>query len=153
MQKRFIGQKGDTIIEVLIAIAVMGTVIAGGFAIANRSMRGIRQAQERGEALKLAERQIERIKQYAPTNDNFFDSGEYCLNDDGLRVGYSPTPENCKTGLYTVTNSAAPVGSDPVGSDPVGSDTKQYIFTTKAEWDRVGGGGKDNVTVKYKVYK
>lgn len=59
---RILGIKGDTIIEVLIAIAVLGSIITGSYAIATRSLNGVRISQERGEALKIAESQIEIIK-------------------------------------------------------------------------------------------
>lgn len=60
-------QAGDTIIEVLIALAVLGSIITGGYAIATRSLNGVRIAQERGEALKIAETQAEIIKQFFDT--------------------------------------------------------------------------------------
>lgn len=53
---------GDTIVEVLIAIAIVSLTLAGGYASANHSANATRTSQERGEALKWAETQVEQIK-------------------------------------------------------------------------------------------
>ena len=60
---------GDTIVEVLIAIAVVSAVLGGAFVSANRSLNMSRQSQERGEALKLAEGQVERVKSLGTSAD------------------------------------------------------------------------------------
>lgn len=57
-------QRGDTIIEVMLAMAVIGMVLGVAYGIANRSVAIGRSAQERSEALKFAESQVELIKQY-----------------------------------------------------------------------------------------
>ncbi len=55
-------KRGDTIVEVLLAIAIVSAVLAGAYVTTNRSLRVGRDAQEASEALELAEGQIERIK-------------------------------------------------------------------------------------------
>ncbi len=57
-----INNAGDTIIEVLIAIAVVSLLISGAYVLSNRSSKGIRMSQEHGEALKYAEAQLEQTK-------------------------------------------------------------------------------------------
>lgn len=57
-------QHGDTLIEVLLAMTVIGLVLSASFGIANRAAQTGRAAQERTEALKLAESQLELIKAY-----------------------------------------------------------------------------------------
>ncbi len=54
---------GDTIVEVLIAVAVLMVVITGGYSIATRSLNGARIAQERSEATMLAQGQLEAVYQ------------------------------------------------------------------------------------------
>lgn len=58
-------QRGDTIVEVMLAMAVIGMVLGVAYGIANRSVTIGRSAQERSEALKIAESQLELIKEYA----------------------------------------------------------------------------------------
>lgn len=54
--------KGDTIVEVILALGVLSLVIVSGYAIATSSLRGVQVSKERGEALKIAESQIENLK-------------------------------------------------------------------------------------------
>ena len=56
-----LGMRGDTIVEVLIALAVTSSLIIAGYNTANRSLKGGQQSQERGEALKLVESQAEAL--------------------------------------------------------------------------------------------
>ncbi len=56
-------QRGDTIIEVMIALSVLMVIIVGGYSIATRSLNGVRIAQERSEASKIAEGQLEAINE------------------------------------------------------------------------------------------
>lgn len=86
--------RGDTIIEVLICIAIVGLVIGGSYALASRSLRQGISAGERTQAVKLAEGQIEALKfrQQNSSNDpptsvwsNFVTSAttnpkNFCLN-------------------------------------------------------------------------
>ena len=59
---------GDTIVEVMIALAIISTVITLSYTTASRALILGRRAQERSEALKLAESTVERIKSYAITD-------------------------------------------------------------------------------------
>jgi type II secretory pathway pseudopilin PulG len=57
--------KGDTIVEVLIAIAVVSSVLAISYSTMNRNILVGRDNQERTEASKLALGQIEALKNIA----------------------------------------------------------------------------------------
>lgn len=71
---------GDTIVEVLIAIAVVSLVLAGAFTSTRNSANKTRTAQEQGEALKLAEAQVEQIKIAADRKSpDVFSIGNFCL--------------------------------------------------------------------------
>ena len=86
---RLIGKEaGDTIIEVLIASAVISSVLGSAYVISTRSLRTGQAAQERVEAIKLIEEQIERLKYEARSNTNFDSlyrdaSGTYCIAATG----------------------------------------------------------------------
>jgi type II secretory pathway pseudopilin PulG len=53
---------GDTIIEVLMSMAIAGAVIAGAYALASRSLAEGVSASEHSQAIKLAEAQVETLK-------------------------------------------------------------------------------------------
>jgi prepilin-type N-terminal cleavage/methylation domain-containing protein len=55
-------QRGDTLVEVLICIAIVGAVIAGAYSLASRSLQEGVSAAEHSDAVKLAEGQIEALK-------------------------------------------------------------------------------------------
>jgi type II secretory pathway pseudopilin PulG len=57
-----LNNKGDTIIEVMLSLAVLGALITSAYTIASRSLNGIRISQERSEATKIAEGQLEVIR-------------------------------------------------------------------------------------------
>ena len=74
---------GDTIVEVLLVIGIISLVLAGAFVATNRSLQTSRAAQERSEALKVAETQVEHIK-YSQENAGkitFAPSGIFCIKD------------------------------------------------------------------------
>ena len=54
--------RGDTIVEVLLAMVVISLVLGASYGIANRSLAIGRAAHEQTEALKIAETQIELLK-------------------------------------------------------------------------------------------
>lgn len=63
---------GDTIVEVLIAIAVAAFVIGTSYAIANHSLQTAINARDRGQALNLIEGQIAALKfRYKTDKANF----------------------------------------------------------------------------------
>jgi type II secretory pathway pseudopilin PulG len=55
-------KRGDTIIEVLMSIAIVGAVIAGAYALASRSLAEGISASEHSTAIKMAETQVETLK-------------------------------------------------------------------------------------------
>lgn len=66
-------QAGDTIVEVLICLAILGSALTVSYGVASRSLAQIRQAHEKGEMLSIAQTEAERLKQIIDTDPNFFD--------------------------------------------------------------------------------
>jgi type II secretory pathway pseudopilin PulG len=140
MLKR-LDKRGDTIVEVLLAIAVVSAVLGGAFVATNRSLGGVRQSQERGEALKLVEGQLERLKESVRTDTNppvfTTPTNPFCLNDS-LAVQNTGNPA-CNQGRYRLDISRSASG-----------DT--YTFVARATWDRLSGG-QDQVNIRYRAYR
>ena len=67
--------RGDTIIEVLIAIGIVSLVLTSAYALTNKNVSSIQQVQEQGYAQKVAEQQVEllRAANSKPTADGCFD--------------------------------------------------------------------------------
>lgn len=60
-------QRGDTIIEVLISIAVASLVLASAYAISNRNLVTTQDTQEHSQALQIVQQQIEGLRALAAT--------------------------------------------------------------------------------------
>lgn len=85
MHKLF-DQAGDTIVEVLIALAILSAILGGAYASAAGSLKVTRAAQERTESLKVAEQAVETLKIfYEQVGTSFpFPAGSFCLDDTSL---------------------------------------------------------------------
>jgi type II secretory pathway pseudopilin PulG len=155
-------QRGDTIVEVLIAMAVLGMVLGTAFAIANRSYAVGISAQERTEAVKIAESQIELLRLGSevtgsdilePVNANEL----FCVdpNASGLsRAVYSGTVEE-------ITGPVDPIAYDPactfgtddrykVSIEQTGANDE--IYSIRVRWESVLGGFIEEVEHVYRTY-
>lgn len=136
--------RGDTIVEVLISIAIVSVVLTGAFVSARRSLATSQRSQERGEATKLVEDQMERLKSVAySTNEGegIFApalSQPFCLNATSeLRTG-----GDCVMGPLSRYTAQITRGS--------GADIN--TFTVGIVWDKLGGGQQERISAVYRVY-
>jgi type II secretory pathway pseudopilin PulG len=61
-----LNKNGDTIVEVIIVLAILGMALSISYATASRSLLNARQAQETSEAAEYVQAQIEDIHALAP---------------------------------------------------------------------------------------
>lgn len=135
--------KGDTIVEVLLAMAVASSVLGLTYATMNRNLILTRDSQERTEVSKLLQGQIEGLKAMT-------DSGVtipvnlFCIN--GANVAYltgtdiddfSNYPAECVFNTYY----HVAIEKDPISNG-------QYRFY--ARWDRADGNGRNQITMVYR---
>lgn len=144
--KAHAAERGDTIVEVLIAIAVISTILGGAFIMTNRSLQGTRDAQERVNATKLVEGQIEQIKNLAATDSTqlFGATGVYCIGGGAVRVS---THATC---TVDVNGAVAPAGVEPRYQLTIARSGN--TFTVRAVWTNVRGSTQNNVEMKYRAY-
>lgn len=132
MMKR-LNQAGDTIVEVLIAAAIVSLVLTGAFAVANASYRQIRMSQERGEAQRVAQSAIEQLDALVANNSALTAPANpvpFCGKPDDTTV--IATANDCEKGLYRISIRRAP--------DPGDSTTAfRYTFTATVTWDGLSG--------------
>jgi type II secretory pathway component PulJ len=134
-----LNQTGDTIIEVLLAIAIVSSVLGGAYVSSNRSLNASRQAEERVEALKLAEGQLERMKALAkvPTNNIHSAPNIFCID----------VSTNSKTTTVPCADSSLGVNYQfSISRDPATN-----VFTITSRWDRLGGG-QEELKLAYKLH-
>ena len=148
-----ISKRGDTIVEVLLTIAIIASVLAGAFTVTQKSAIAVRDSQERSEMLQILQGQVERVRYLAlktsSTTDPLYNSGYFCINTTNSRVNfsgpltdnYSNYHANCKSlgtaGLYNVAVSYNP------------SPTSE-VFTFIGTWDSLNGS-KGNVQLSYRI--
>jgi len=144
-------EHGDTIVEVMLALAVIGLVLGLSYATANRALRTGRFAQEQTEAVKLAEGQIERLKYNAGLTDlqraanNIFDNRAgymiFCMSDTFKKVlPTDPTfADDClnRSGLYNQTVTYSPA-----------LDT----FNVKVTWPTPANNQDGTVEIAYRLH-
>lgn len=134
MRVRLLNQAGDTIVEVLIAMAVVSSILAGAYASSNKSLNANLQAQERAVATKVVEAQLEQLKTIAanPAPNIFTEPSPFCINSGTVVSGSCITTNGIEytTSIYRNGN----------------------IFTVQATWDRAGGGTQERLDMVYRVY-
>lgn len=144
-------QAGDTIVEVIIAVAVVSLLLTGAFIVTNRNMQAVRDSEEHAEALQLLQGQVELLRS-AAANSGGLPSGlstPFCLTSSAF---YQPAANNTHCTLDPSGNGV--LGgryqvaiSSPTSTPNVGTTTTFNLTTT---WDALGGG-TDKVFLSYKV--
>lgn len=157
-------QRGDTIMEVLICVAMLGFMLGAAFSLTNKNQLSARASQERSEAVRLAEKQVEYIRTYyaknpgvTPANANFcFDNnGVYTangtpsaqINNDNDDTKYVTTCKDTTNGYdYKISFWRADV---PETRSVLGSKGSAHVVTVR--WDNIKGGGKEEVKMFYTI--
>ncbi|MEO6513365.1 MAG: prepilin-type N-terminal cleavage/methylation domain-containing protein [Candidatus Saccharimonadales bacterium] len=131
-------QRGDTIVEVLIALAIISSVLAGAFFVTNRSAQNIRDTEEHTQALQLLQGQIEQIRTMASdpnaTNGQF--PPQLCFDDKGVIQSASSANDftTCTDNLNGT--SGVTYGFNTVKSNLPGN---MRLFTSVVKWDGLHG--------------
>lgn len=154
-------ERGDTIVEVLLSLAVLGAVLGAAYVVSNRNIITNRVSQERLEAVKLAETQFERLKIQASNNATVLDQSGFCLPK-----GTTPGNEvvDASDSRCHVNTNGDPVTADvsPRYSMAIVRDAYVSVpnipqagtrFRITMTWDNVAGDGTDRLDSFYEVYR
>jgi Tfp pilus assembly protein PilV len=149
---RKLNQTGDTIVEVMIVLAVLGLAIGTSYATSSRSLLAARAAQENAEATQAVQTQIEYLKAYTNFKSSDTDhyiyqpTGLFCISTadgkvkpfSGSLTDFSIYPADCVNSYYHIAISYGGAPDDN--------------FTVTAYWDDVQGQGQDSVTMVYRTH-
>lgn len=149
-------QRGDTIIEVLIAITVVSAVLGSAYAIVNRTVNNSQQAKEHSQALKVAEEQLERLRSSPNKARAFTTTHAFCLADP------QTNPEPVKDiNTTTPVDSASLPTTAAAYTTPECKVSSRYLvgitrntdntFKVYITWDGATGG-TDLVNLSYRLY-
>jgi len=136
--------RGDTIIEVLIALSILGFALTTSYSTVNRSMQSARNSQEHSEALQYLNSQVE-LARAAASDPALFGPGSFCMDATAKRVALSNAA--CTTGtegFYKLTVRYAQAPSFGVDQD---------IFTFTVQWPGVGQLGPQQEQLSYKIHQ
>ena len=142
LKLRHLNQVGDTMVEVLISMALVSMILGGAYVTSNKSLVSIRDAQEHVDALKLASAEVELIKSVTPPTSP---SSPFCYTLDGT---IQLNPSNCSLTNAGVVNMTGIQPSYNIGITVDATGT----YKVKVIWDTVTGvinGG--NVEMYYRA--
>lgn len=136
-------QAGDTIVEVLIAIAVISLVLVGAYVTTTKNMSSTQDAQERTQAVKLAETQIEYFRKAGGT----VASGN-CFNNSGEQTAGGDQGSNpC---IVLSDGTMAGEGDQPAYTLSITPSVSHVgAYAIKAQWASLTGI-TNNVTMYYR---
>lgn len=131
-------QRGDTIVEVLIATAVVSLVLTGAMAVSNNSLKQIRGAQERSEAQAYAQSTVELLDGY--TGAKGIALNDRCLYIDNTAGSISAalkTDTKCEFSRY---------------KQVITYDQTDKSYTVTVTWDGITGN-QETLTLAYRTEK
>lgn len=150
-----IAQNGDTIVEVLIAIAIAAFAVGISYSTAQRSLQQAIAAREHNQALNILESQVAdlnyRFQQDANFNSDFANqTNGFCLGDNaqkptdtgwiypGVPANSSPATPPYNAGCQTPNGGANYFVNIIPHGVPNSFNTTTYMITVR--WYRLGGG-------------
>ncbi len=136
--------RGDTIVEVILATALISSAIGLAYSMSNHNLSSGVSAGQRSQALSLAQSQIERIKNAYLTNSPVLDSYKidkpFCILSDGTEEDVARSASKC-----------ANFGSSPY-SVSINYNIATLVFTTDVSWSSSSNNtGQDQLTLYYKL--
>jgi type II secretory pathway pseudopilin PulG len=148
-------QAGDTIVEVMIAIAVVSAVLAGAFITTNQTVKNVQQAHEHEEALGLLQAQVERLK--VVTQDTalappiFAANSPFCLDGSNAKIDIAGStlpaasyPNQCTFGQ----DNRYKIGIVQLRD---GSGAHNNVFSAHASWEGPTGA-TEQVNLLYRLF-
>lgn len=139
MKPKTTSERGDTIIEVLFAMAIIGVVLAAAYAVASKNLRVSQLAKERVQATAVAIGQLDQLKSLdTPEEDADVASGNpFCIDitQADYIISGSPLPAACT------------VSSRFERSISRNSSTGTYVV--KVEWIPPGGEDTNKAVVQF----
>jgi prepilin-type N-terminal cleavage/methylation domain-containing protein len=130
-------QRGDTIVEVLVAMAIMSLVLVGAYITSNRNRAVLENSQEREQGQRLVEGQIEMLR----AKGGIMATGD-CFNN---------AVETATCNNFSATNSGATYTLNITG--PIGVTNPSGTYTVTATWTSFGAKANNdsNVTMYYRL--
>ena len=132
-------ERGDTIVEVLFAVVVIGIVLTGAYSVVTHSIIDEQDAQEHSYALGLIQSQIEQLRAYMISNP----SGTPPFNTVNGASPYCMVQGNLASNYQYSLNIKLASSSNPNISP---------IYQVSAKWPSLlTGGSTDQIIIPYRI--
>ena len=136
--------RGDTLVEVILATALISATIGIAVSMSNRNLQTGVSAAQRSQALALAQDQVERIKNAYLTGSSALDSykidKDFCILSDGSQEDVAASDSKCANfngGQYSIS---------------VTYGSSSQVFTTIVTWpSNSNTSGSDQLQLYYKL--
>ena len=150
-----LNQAGETIVEVMMSIAMLSIAIVGSIVVARQSLLIGQAANERTQAVKIAETQVERLKAASLSSTVgtgvFGFTGSFCIRED-LTLVTAPTSNQADCSNTYFPSSSLSVTIDYDATGPTGSPFDDDLFVISVSWDNVRGEGRDSIVIDYRLH-
>lgn len=153
LNRKLLGSRGDTIVEVLIVVTILGFILMISYSVATRTQRTNRQTEEHSQALKIAESQLENLRAYPSA----ISDAKFCFDTAGQVVAL---PAGVQAADYASENfTLYPAGCQ---RPPIGGTCASYcyyvsiskgsgdLYTVAVRWNGPTGK-KDQVSLQYRM--
>lgn len=148
-------EQGDTIVEVLIAIAILGVVLAIAFSTMNRNIAVMRTNQERTEAAKIAQGQLESLKILSGANPTALGSqagNPFCLVGTTIQPQSSGVPAaDAESDDFSLYNASCRNNFYNFVVRRDAADATNRTYEVMVRWDAISTETRQEVRMYYKV--
>jgi len=138
LKLKSLSSSGDTIVEVLIAIAIVSFVLVAAYVTVNKNTLITRDTQERAQALQLATTQLEFLRSTSIGSN-------ICFDASGTPVGTVSDRSPCTVGA---DGNQAVAGAQPAYAIAITSVSATNYKVT-VTWASLSSATSSNVTLYY----
>lgn len=147
--------KGDTIVEVLITIAIISSVLAGAFSVTQKSAMAVRDSQERSEMLQILQGQVELVRSIAvaaptPTHEIFETTPQYFCIDSASKAKREFSASASLNNLGDYHADCKDLGAAGLYRLAVSYNSTTSTYTFIGNWDNLGGGN-NSMKLSYRI--
>lgn len=154
---RGMGQRGDTLVEVLICILIVSMILTGAYVTTNRSNLRVIDSQERSAALKLAQGQLEQIRQSAvsaaPNVFSRTNGDPFCMINAAAIDGSDARCKQDNSGAPTTGEPSFQIAATKQDCGVAGLPSSCRLFTIRVEWDSIATKTRAYEQLSYRLYE
>jgi len=154
-----LGQRGDTIVEVMIVLAVLGSAFSIAMATANQGLAKSRNAEEHSQALGLLSSQLELMRSASDAGtDVYGTANSFCMNGSTVvpfngKVQASANDDPMVRGAQAnqYPDACNPGDNNALYFESITYDASTASFTLRVRWPGVAKLGSQEERFNYRI--